>query len=137
MYLNMHKNAKIYLVLCLICLQIVVPFIHAHAFGQDSFKEHTLHLHTNEVGNIDSLNNRLSQTDMSENEIVGAVTTVASGIKTSLADDIADGIAVVAIFFTLILLIFSATARFVSNPIQALHTKQYLHSVQNPRAPPY
>lgn len=132
----MQKNVKIYLILSLICLQLVAPFIHAHAFGLDSLKAHFFHVHTVEIGNANSTNGALTQAHIGENEIIGAITTVASGIKTSLADTIADGIAALAIFFTLALLIFDVPARFFANSGLVLYSQRYVYSQQNPRAPP-
>ena len=132
----MQKNVKIYLILSLICLQIVAPFIHAHAFGLDSLKAHFLHVHTAENDNANSTNGALNHAHIGENEIIGAITTVASGIKTSLADTIADGIAAFAIFFTLALLIFDVSARFFSNSGLVLFPQRYAYFRQNPRAPP-
>ncbi len=123
---------KKYLLLCLIVLQFIAPLIHAHAFGHDSFKEHNFHLHSDEIGNISNANSGLNQTYVTENEQVGAVTTVANGIRTSLADDIA----VIAVFFTLAFLIVSIASRFASCFTQFLRTQQNLYSHQNPRAPP-
>ena len=117
-------------------LQFIAPFIHAHEFGHDSFKEHTFHLHTDEISHLNSANNALNQTQVGENQLIGAVTTVASGIKTSLDDDIVDGIAAMAIFFSLALLIFGVSTRFIWQPIQALPTLRYFYALQNPRAPP-
>ena len=132
----MQKNVKIYLILSLICLQIVAPFIHAHAFGLDSLKAHFLHVHTVENDNANSTNGALTHAHIGENEIIGAITTVASGIKTSLADTIADGIAALAIFFTLALLIFDVSARFFSNSGLVLFPQRYAYFRQIPRAPP-
>ena len=131
-----QKNVKIYLILSLICLQIVAPFIHAHAFGLDSLKAHFLHVHTLENDNANSTNGALTHAHIGENEIIGAITTVASGIKTSLADTIADGIAAFAIFFTLALLIFDVSARYFSKSGLVLFPQRYAYFRQNPRAPP-
>ena len=132
----MQKNLKIYLTLSLICLQILSPFIHAHAFGLDSIKARFFHVHNVENGNVNSPTSAISQAHIGENEIIGAITTVASGIKTTLADTIADGIAAVAIFFTLALLIFDVPARFFANSGLVLYPQRYAYSQQNPRAPP-
>ena len=129
----MQKNIKIYLILSLICLQVIAPFIHAHAFGLDSLKAHLFHVHTAENG---SANGTLTQAHIGENEIIGAITTVASGIKTSLADTIADSIAALAIFFSLALLIFDVPARIFANSGLVLYPQRYAYSQQNPRAPP-
>ncbi len=132
----MQKNVKIYLILSLICLQIVAPFIHAHAFGLDSLKAHFLHVHTVENDNANSTNGALTQAHIAENEIIGAITTVASGIKTSLADTIADNIAAFAVFFTLALLIFNVPVRIYANSGLVLYPQRYAYFRQNPRAPP-
>lgn len=139
---------KKYLLLSLIFLQFIAPFIHAHAFGYDSSKEHTFHLHadkvasesnshiTNQISNQSSTNSSLNQAQIGDNQIISAITTVANGIKTSVAEDITDGIAVIAILFTFVLLVFSASARLVWQPIQAIPTQRYFYVLQNPRAPP-
>ena len=129
-------------------MQFIAPFIHAHAFGNDSSKEHTFHLHadkvssesnshiTNQITNHSSTNSTLNQAQIGDNQIISAITTVANGIKTSVADDIADGIAVMAVLFTFVLLVFNASARLVWQPIQAIPTQRYFYALQNPRAPP-
>ena len=117
-------------------LQFIAPFIHAHTFGYDNSKDNAFHVHADKVSSANSTSNSLNQAQISENQIIGAITTVASGIKTSVADDIADGIAVMAILFTLVLLVFGISARFVWQPIQALPTQRYFYALQNPRAPP-
>ncbi len=132
----MLKQTKNFLMLCLIALQFVAPFIHAHAFGHDSFKAQVFHMHAEEIGQAISVNSSLNQPHIGENEVIGAVTTVASGIKASLADDIADGLAVMAIFFIFALLIFNAPTRFLANTAQALSLQRNFYSLQSPRAPP-
>lgn len=127
-----QKNVKIYLILSLICLQIVGPFIHAHAFGLDSLKAHFLHVHTMENDNANSTNGALTQAHIAENEIIGAITTVGSGIKTSIADTIFAS----TVFFTLALLIFNVPARFFANSDLVLYPQRYAYFRQNPRAPP-
>lgn len=142
---------KKYLLLSLIFLQFIAPFIHAHAFGYDSSKEHTFHLHadkvasesssesssiTSQITNQSSTNSSLNLAQIGDNQIISAITTVANGIKTSVADDIADGIAVIAILFTFVFLVFNASARHVWQPIQALTPQRYFYVLQNPRAPP-
>jgi hypothetical protein len=135
----MLKQVKNSLILCLIALQFVAPFVHAHAFGHDSFKAQVMHMHADEFENVksaDGANSTLNQTHIGENELIGAVTTVASGIKASLTDDIADGLAAMAIFFTFALLIFNAPTRFLANSTQDLPLQRNFYSLQSPRAPP-
>lgn len=132
----MIKFVKNYLVLCLICLQMFAPFIHAHAFGHDIFKAHVFHVHADEIAYASGDSKNFSQADISDNQIIGAITTVANGIKTSASDDIVGGIALMAIFFTLALLIFSTRFRFIANVNQAFPLQRNLYSLHNPRAPP-
>jgi hypothetical protein len=136
LFAQMLKQAKQFLMLCLIVLQFVAPFIHAHAFGHDSFKAQVFHVHADEIGYASGNTKTFSQADISDNQIIGAITTVANGIKTSASDDIVDGIAFMAIFFTLALLSFSACFRFIANANQAFPLRRNLYSLQNPRAPP-
>ena len=132
----MYRNAKKYLVFCLVCLQMVAPFIHAHAFGLDSFKQHIFHFHTDEVSNINSADTALSQTHIGENQLIGAITTVASGIKTSLADDFADVIALMAVLFSFVLLLFNFNNLFLRAYSQTTHYRRIAYSLYTSRAPP-
>ena len=132
----MQKILKNYLLLCLICLQIVAPFIHAHAFGRDSYKEHIFHLHADETGNVNSANNALSQTHVGENQMIGAITTVASGIKTSLADYFADDIALMAILFSFVLLLLNFKSRLLPLRFQTANYQRIAYSLHPSRAPP-
>ena len=134
----MCKNVKKYLVLCLICLQMVAPFIHAHAFGLDSFKQHIFHFHTDEVSNINinSADTALSQTHIGENQLIGAITTVASGIKTSLADDFADVIALMAVLFSFVLLLINFKNLFLPTYSQTTNYRRNAYSLYTSRAPP-
>ncbi|MBC7755172.1 MAG: hypothetical protein H7Z20_00730 [Bdellovibrio sp.] len=132
----MLETVKKYLLYCLICLQIVVPFIHAHEFGHDSYKEHIFHFHTDEISNVNNANTALGQAHVSENQIIGAITTVASGIKTSLADHFADDIALIAILFSFVLLIFNLKSRFVPSRFQTANYQRIAYSLHHSRAPP-
>ncbi len=132
----MHKNVKNYLVLCLICLQVVAPFIHAHAFGHDSFKKHEFHLHLEALDNVSSANDTVSQVHIAKSAIDGAIFTVASGIKTAVSDEESDTIAVVAAFFIFILLRFAIVTRFIKPINQVLNPQRYVYYPQSPRAPP-
>ena len=132
----MLKNVKIYLILSLICLQVIAPFIHAHAFGLDDIKARFFHVHSAEVSSANNTNSSITQAFIGENEIIGAITTVANGIKTSFADNITDGIAALAIFFTLALPIFNASNRFCYKTKLVLYSHRHVYTRQNPRAPP-
>jgi hypothetical protein len=130
------KFTKQFLMLCLIVLQFAAPFIHAHAFGHDSFKAQIFHLHTDEISNFNTDNGSFSQAQLYDHEVVGAITTVSSGIKTSMADDIADGIAVLAILFTFAPMVFNVPGKFSWPTRLFLPAKQLSYAHQNPRAPP-
>ena len=133
-----YINAKKYLVFCLVCLQMVAPFIHAHAFGLDSFKQHMFHFHTDEVSNtnINSADTAISQTHVGENQIIGAITTVANGIKTALADHFADDIALMAVLFSFVLLLFNFNNLFLRTYSQTTHYRRIAYSLYTSRAPP-
>ncbi len=134
----MYRNAKKYLVFCLVCLQMVAPFIHAHAFGLDSFKQHIFHFHTDEVSNINinSADTALSQTHIGENTIIGAIITVSNGIKTSLADDFADVIALMAALFSFVLLLINFKNLFLPTYSQTTNYRRNAYSLYTSRAPP-
>ena len=130
------KIAKKYLLYCLVCLQIFVPFIHAHEFGRDSYKEHIFHFHTDEISNVNNANAALGQAHVSENQIIGTVTTVASGIETSLADHFADDIALLAVLFSFVLLLFNFNNQFLRTYFQTTHYRRIAYSLYTSRAPP-
>ena len=134
----MYINAKKYLVICLVCLQMVAPFIHAHTFGLDSFKQHMFHFHTDEVSNtnINSADTAISQTHVGENQIIGAIITVANGIKTALADHFADDIALMAVLFSFVLLLFNFNNQFLRTYFQTTHYRRIAYSLYTSRAPP-
>ena len=132
----MCKNVKKYLVLCLICLQMVAPFIHAHAFGLDSFKQHIFHFHTDEISNVNSADTALSQTHIGENTIIGAIITVSNGIKTALADDFADVIALMAVLFSFVLLLINFKNLFLPTYSQTTNYRRNAYSLYTSRAPP-
>lgn len=133
---NVYKNVKNYVVLCLICLQILVPFIHGHEFGRDSYNERIFHFHTDEISNVNNGNAVSSQTHVSENQIIGAITTVASGIKASLTDNFADHIALLAILFSFALLVFNFKSRLVPPHFQTANYQRIAYSLHPSRAPP-
>jgi uncharacterized membrane protein YcgQ (UPF0703/DUF1980 family) len=133
----MIKIVKKYLLYCLVCLQIIVPFIHAHEFGRDSYKEHIFHFHADEIGTANSTNNTIGQTQVGENQIVGAITTVASGIKTALAGDFADAIALMVVLFSFVLLPFNFKCRLLPLRFQAANYQRIAYSLYPSRAPPH
>lgn len=133
---TMFKLSKNFLMLCLVMLQFLAPFIHAHAYGFDDSKVHGFHIHSSEI-NASSNNQGIANTQLSDQPTVGSIVTIGSGIKVSKADDIADNIAMLAAFFTIVLVIFNLAIRL---KLSFLRVSKYLHtpySLQNPRAPPY
>jgi hypothetical protein len=132
----MLKSTKDFLTLCLIILQFIAPFIHAHAFGLDGFKEHTFHVHSSELGASGENEDFAGKTYLAKQQVIGAVVSVASGIKTSMADDIADSLAMMAILFAFVLLVFNGLHYLRPPYFQSEKYQQYLYVLQNPRAPP-
>jgi hypothetical protein len=133
---TMFKLSKNFLMLCLVMLQFFAPFIHAHAYGLDDSKEHGIHIHSSEVSapvNDPAVDN----TQISDQPIVGAIVTVASGIKVSKADDIADNLAMLAVLFTIISIIFNESSPLRPSFFQAPKYRHTPYSLQSPRAPPY
>ena len=126
----MLKPTKYFLMLCLIILQFIAPFIHAHAFGLDGFKEHTIHVHSSENKAF------ASKANITDQQVIGAVVSVASGIKTSVADDIADSLAIMAVLFTFVLLLINGLRYSKSLYFQSENYQHHLYVLQNPRAPP-
>jgi hypothetical protein len=132
----MLKFSKNSLMLCLVMLQFLAPFIHAHAHGLDDSKEHSFHLLTNEV-NVSSTNQNIANTQISDQPTADTIVTVASGIKVSKADDIADNIAMLAVLFTIVLIVFSKSSSLRPRFHQVKKYHHTPYSLQSPRAPPY
>ena len=122
--------------LCLVMLQFFAPFIHAHAYGLDDSKEHGIHIHSSEVS-TPSNNQVVINTQLSDQPSIGAIVTVANGIKVSKADDIADNLAMLAVLFTIILIVFNKSSPLKPSFLQAPKYHHTPYSLQSPRAPPY
>jgi hypothetical protein len=132
----MLKLTKHFLLLCLIVLQLIAPFIHAHAFGLDNFKEHVFHVHADEIGVTSENQDTTSQAYLGNQQLIGAITTVATGNKASIVENVADSLATIAILFAFVLLLFSGLSQLIPRYFQADIHQQYFYSLQNPRAPP-
>jgi hypothetical protein len=132
----MFKLSKNFLMLCLVMLQFFAPFIHAHAYGLDDSKEHGIHIHSSEVS-VQVNDPAVDNTQISDQPTVGAIVTVASGIKISKADDIADNLAMLAVLFTIISIVFSKSNPLSPSFFQAHKYRHTPYSLQSPRAPPY
>jgi hypothetical protein len=130
------SKIKKYFLQCLIFLQLIAPFIHAHAFGHDSFKEHIFHVHSDEISTTDFNVEAIQTTKINQPYLVGAVFTVASGIKQSLSDDIENDIASIAIVFIIVLLLFNILIRLIPYYFRVVNYQRIAYSLQNPRAPP-
>ena len=116
-------------------LQLIAPFIHAHELGLDSFKEHSFHIHPDEMA-VSNKYADISNTQISGQPIVGAIVTVASGSKVSKTDDVADKLAMLAVLFTAILIIFNESSPLRPSFFQVQKYRYKPYSLQNPRAPP-
>jgi hypothetical protein len=127
---------RIYLIICLVFLQTIIPFIHAHAFGLDSYKQHTIHVHDENIAS--SINNKKFAQFANDNnqQIEGAAITVASGFKQDFSDNITDELSMFAILFTFVLLLFNAPTQLIRLGFQFPHYRRIAYSLQNPRAPP-
>jgi hypothetical protein len=68
--------------------------------------------------------------------VIGAVTTIGSGIRTSLVDFIADNIASIAILFFFLLPIFDFKSRLVPPCFQTANYQRIAYSLHLSRAPP-
>lgn len=132
----MLKCIRQFLLFCLISLQFIAPFIHAHAFGHESFNEHTFHVHADEIPTVVYNQEAIQATHINQQHLVGTIFTVASGIKQAFADDVSDDIALMAIVFSLVLLIFNVPSKFASRYNQLTKYQRIVYSQQNPRAPP-
>ncbi|MDI1300182.1 hypothetical protein [Methylotenera sp.] len=117
-------------------LQFFAPFIHAHAYGLDDSKVHGFHIHSNEVSPT-SNNQVIANTQLSDQPSIGAIVTVANGIKVSKADDIDDNLAMLAVLFTIISIVFNKASPLKPSFLQTSKYRHTPYSLQSPRAPPY
>jgi hypothetical protein len=139
----MLKSIKIYLALCLIGLQLIAPFIHAHAFGLDSFNERSAHIHANLTPQFD-VQNVQSATSYQDVQVVNAadsqisyVITVATGVNSPTDADVVLNILFgIALFVAFTLLLKHLSQAFIFSPVPPLFHKRLVCSNQNPRAPP-
>lgn len=129
----MLNGIKTYLALCLIGLQLFVPFIHAHAFGLDTLSERAVHFHTNTIDTLSSTN-MLADAPLQQQS--GYVVTVASGVapqEASLDLSPSLGLAVFLCFALLLLAQSSSVIFYSSTP---LFLKRHIEAQRSPRAPP-
>ncbi|HOY70983.1 MAG TPA: hypothetical protein PL131_09450 [Methylotenera sp.] len=130
----MLNSLKIYLAFCLIGLQLIGPFIHAHAFGLDSLNERAVHIHSH-IATAQSTSNMLM--DTSTEQAIGYVVTVANGIVPQNMDDLMlSPILGIAIFFSFALLLMSQQTHISYPPLKPLFRKRLSYNHPSPRAPP-
>lgn len=140
--INTENKIKKYLLLCLICLQLVAPFIHAHAFGLESMHAHAAHVHATD----DMFHNHrfssdlnlhivaLNQQDTLETpQAIGAVFKVANGVKRNADFDI---VPIILASF-LVLSLFTLINKYPARPLNVSLHPQHFYSPHAPRAPPY
>ncbi len=139
----MLKSIKIYLALCLIGLQLIAPFIHAHAFGLDSFNERSVHIHADLTPQIDVQNvqsatsNQNAQLANAADSQIGYVITVATGVNSPTdANVVLNLLFGVALFVAFTLLLKSLSQIVIFSPAPTLFHKRLVCFSQNPRAPP-
>jgi hypothetical protein len=90
----------------------------------DDSESHGFHIHSDEVS-ASSNNQEIANTQISDQPIVGAIITVANGIKVSKADDIADNLAMLAVLFTIVLIVFSKLSSLKPSFLQVV---KYRHT---------
>jgi hypothetical protein len=139
----MLNSIKLYIALCLIGLQFIAPFIHAHAFGLDTFSERSLHVHA-DVQPVAALqlhdlqpeaSNALIQHSVEQHS--GYIITVASGINSSTdADAMLNPLLGIALLMVFALMLMSLPPSLIFSTTPSLALKQLSYPSQNPRAPP-
>lgn len=129
----MLKRLKNYLALCLIGLQLFAPFIHAHAFGLDTFYESAVHIHSNTVATQPFTN---MQVDADVQQQVGYVVTVASGVAPQEGDLDFNTLLGLAVFFCLVLLFAAQTTALIFRSLPPPFLKRHIYAPSSPRAPP-
>ena len=128
----MLNSLKIYLALCLIGLQLIGPFIHAHAFGLDTLNERAVHIHTH-ITTPQSASNMLM--DASPEQNAGYVVTVASGIAPQ-HDELLNPLLSIAVLFSFALLMVPQFTRISYPLIKPQFRKRLSYHLSSPRAPP-
>lgn len=130
----MFNSFKIYLAWCLIALQLVAPFIHAHAFGLDALSERAVHIHVDVMGAQTSQN---LQSDTTFEQQTGYAVTVANGIvpqdETELLLSTVIGLAVLLSFS----LLLKKNTRVIFEPLSPLFLMRLSYHTPNLRAPPH
>jgi hypothetical protein len=145
----MSKKLNIYLVVCLAFLQLLVPFIHAHANGKDSYQEHNIHLHyvDSVSDNRDTLlkvvfeplvqmqslqQHSIKQHQVEQATLDSTVFTVSNATRFNVGLDLdAILLSVLVVFFSIVLVKNTFPSGFFK-PYS--YQKYYLPS--SPRAPP-
>jgi len=150
----MLNSVKLYIVLCLIGLQLIAPFIHAHAFGLDTFNERSLHIHADteplpsllmdDMHHIDGqqivsddTNRYIMDVDDSIDQHSGYIITVASGVNSPTdADAILNSVLYIALLLVFALILLQLPPSLIFSTTPSLVLKQLSYPTQNPRAPP-
>jgi hypothetical protein len=134
--------------LCLIGLQLIAPFIHAHAFGLDTFNERTLHIHADIAPLADlqtageqnmqpETNSHLMQLDQMGEQHTGYVITVASGVNSPAdANAMLSPLIGIALLMVFALMLMQLPPSLIFSTTPSLALKQLSYPSQNPRAPP-
>jgi hypothetical protein len=136
--------------LCLIGLQLIAPFIHAHAFGLDTFNERTLHIHADIAPLADiqvaSLHKGDLHTAANSHAIVydnlsdqqsGYIITVASGVNSPVdANAMLNPLIGIALLMIFALMLMQLAPSLIFSTTPSLALRQLSYPTQNPRAPP-
>lgn len=141
----MLNGIKFYIALCLIGLQLIAPFIHAHGFGLDTFNERSLHVHGEsqplaavQMHDLKSLypeTNTVSFKAIEQHS--GYIVTVASGMNSSAdADEMLSQLLGLALLMVFALMLMQLPVSFIFSAIPSIVVKQLSYPSQNPRAPP-
>lgn len=130
----MLNSLKMAFSLCLIGLQLIAPFIHAHAFGLDTLNERAVHIHTN-ISTPQSASSILM--DSSAEQSAGYVVSVASGIVPQNAGDLLlSPLLSIAVLLSFAVLLVPQVTRISFTPIKPLFRKRLIYNLSSPRAPP-
>jgi hypothetical protein len=122
-------------------LQLIAPFIHAHAFGIETAQAHTNHAHAVEDvfhNHAPSSNFNLHIADVNQQDsiempqAIGSIFKVANGVKRNLLIDIDMLLLPCVLVFGLFVRVSQSRVR----TFDFLFHQQLFYSPHSPRAPP-
>ena len=129
------QNPKIWqglLVVWFVLLQILLPFLHAHANGQSAHASHGIHLHQNDGAAFSGFAQQKTLKSASIQDADAMVIGVGSGIKEQSDSDWS----IALVFCVLVFSLFVPMVRILRQAATLTFIPLQQRTQLNPRAPP-